>query len=208
MSELESTAGEDAAWASINTPLTPDALLVFCQDVERLFRINPMLTFERWERLGGGHYRCAGRNISQEEPFDFDLEFTVEPLPDGLRIDYLGKGLKTRTTLKIEPAPPDAPGRSRLTITDSYDHTLPAAERERLLHTVDRSLVVWLEYLLRYLVTWQRWSRFRWWRWYMRRVWLPMKPSGRRITYMLLWISAFEMALIALGFVIYYLEFA
>jgi hypothetical protein len=42
----------------------------------------------------------------------------------------------------------------------------------------------------------------------MRRIWQPMKPSARRITYMLLWISLAEVALIALGVAIYFVEFA
>ncbi len=41
----------------------------------------------------------------------------------------------------------------------------------------------------------------------MKRVWQPMKPSGRRITYMLLWISLVEIALIALGAGIYWSEY-
>jgi len=57
------------------------------------------------------------------------------------------------------------------------------------------------------LINWQRWSRFRVWRWYMRRVWQPMKPAGRRITYIPLWISVVEFALIAMGVAIYLVEY-
>jgi hypothetical protein len=35
-----------------------------------------------------------------------------------------------------------------------------------------------------------------------------MKPAGRRITYMLLWITVVEFALIALGVGIYFVEYA
>jgi hypothetical protein len=42
----------------------------------------------------------------------------------------------------------------------------------------------------------------------MRRVWQPMKPTARRISYMLVWISLFEIALIALGVAIYFSEYA
>ena len=201
-------AGTDAAWASINTPLTPEALRSFCLDVERLFRINPMLTFDDWRELGPGHFRCRGRNWSQEQPFDFDLEFRVESLPEGIRVNYLGENLKSATLFRIEAAPEEGPGLSRLTIIDEYNDEVPEETRQAQLHKVDRSIRVWAEYLLLYLVSWERWSWCAPWRWYMRRVWLPMKPSGRRITYMLLWITAFEMALIGLGFVIYYLEYA
>jgi hypothetical protein len=40
----------------------------------------------------------------------------------------------------------------------------------------------------------------------MRRVWLPMKPAGRRITYILLAVTAAEIVLIALVMGIYWLE--
>ena len=54
-----------------------------------------------------------------------------------------------------------------------------------------------------YLVRWHRWSRIAPWRWYMQHIWLPMKPAARRITYMLLWITLAEIALILLIAIIY-----
>ena len=193
---------EDAAWAAINTPLPADELIVFCHDVERLLRINPMLEFKSFQQLGNKQYHCAGRNISQQPAFDFDLTFSVTELPDGLRIDY-ANGIKSSTTLAIEAAPQG----SKLTITDQYER-LPAAEREQHLGEVDKSLVIWAEYLQRYLLMWTRWRRFGLWRWYMRRVWQPMKPQSRRITYILLWISVVEVALILLGVAIYFAEYS
>jgi hypothetical protein len=198
----ESSAIEDVAWASTNTPLTVSALNEFCTDIERLFRINPMLEFELWDSRDENHFTFAGRNISQEQPFDFQFELSVSKLDDGIRIDY-DKGIKSSTTFTIEPAPQG----SKLTITDRYDR-LPPGERSTHIHEVDKSLVLWAQYLQQYLVNWKRWSRFRLWRWYMRRVWQPMKPAGRRITYMLLWISVVEIALIALGTAIYFVEYA
>ncbi len=79
---------QDAAWASVNTPLHVDALLVFIQDVERLLRINPMLIFKKWEKLGASQYFMAGRNISQETPFEFETKLTVFRRPNGLEIEY------------------------------------------------------------------------------------------------------------------------
>jgi len=192
---------EDAAWASINTPLSVGELTEFCRDIERLFRINPMLEFQHFKALGQQRYAYAGRNISQETPFEFDYTFTVKVQPDGLQIDY-DQGIKSRTVFQIEPASQG----SKLTITDYYDH-LPVDERKQHLTEVDKSLVIWANYLQRFLITWSRWSRFAAWRWYMRRVWQPMKPSSRRITYTLLWITAVEIALIALGVAIYFIEY-
>lgn len=205
-SSVPVVAEQDAAWASIETPLDVDSLKSFCQDIERLFRINPMLIFYSWQADGDHHYRFSGQNISHEEPFDFDHTFSVTELPDGIEINY-EQGVKSSTTIKVEPTEPGSQWKSKLTITDSYAG-MSEQEREQHLHTVDRSITVWAKYLLQYLLSWQRWSRFGLWRWYMKRVWLPMKPSGRRITYMLLWITVFEIALIMLGVAIYYIEYA
>ena len=199
--QVTAPATEDAAWAAINTPLPVEALLGFCQDVERLFRINPMLEFAGFETLGPLRYRMQGRNISQATPFEFDVNFSVQQLPDGLLVEY-DEGIKSSTQFSVEPVEQGA----RLTITDRYER-LPADEREQHLHEVDKSLVVWANYLQRYLLSWSRWSRFRLWRWYMRRIWQPMKPTARRITYSLLWITVVEIALIALGVAIYFAEF-
>jgi len=193
---------EDLAWASANTPLSVDALKHFCTDIERLYRINPMLEFKRWDSKSRDHFVFAGRNISQEQPFDFEYELSASKLGDSVHIDY-DRGIKSSTTFTIEPAPQG----SKLTITDRYER-LPAEERSAHLHEVDKSLVIWAQYLQQYLINWQRWSRFGLWRWYMRRVWQPMKPAGRRVTYILLWITAVEIALILLGAAIYFVEYA
>jgi hypothetical protein len=193
--------GEDAAWASINTPLKIDELKTFCQDIERLFRINPMLEFSRWENLMDGKYRMAVTNISQEIPFELETELRVENQTEGITIHY-SNGVKKKTVLKFEPSELG----SKLTIIDDYAG-LSEEERQIRLHEVDRSLTNWADYLQRFLVTWQRWSHFTLWRWYMRRVWQPMKPVGRRITYILLWITVVEIALIALGVTIYFIEY-
>jgi len=199
-------ATEDMAWASIETPLSMDELTLFCQDIERLFRINPMLIFKDWQTTEKNAYQFSGQNISQEEAFDFDLTLNVKTLPDGVQINYQ-QGVKSRTTFTIEAVDAGSQSKSKLTITENYNG-MSEQERKEQLHTVDRSLTVWAKYLQQYFLSWQRWSRFRLWRWYMQRVWQPMKPSGRRITYMLLWITAFEIALIILGVTIYYIEYA
>lgn len=194
-------AAEDAAWASLNTPLTVDELKSFCHDTERLFRINPMLEFSQWQPLNSNRFLFSGKNISQETPFDFEIEIQIIELADGLQVNY-SQGIKTSTTFKIEPAPQG----SKLTIIDRYDG-ISEEDRMENMDQVDKSIVVWANYLQKFLLTWHKWSGFAPWRWYMKRVWQPMKPTARRITYMLLWISVVEVALIALGFAIYVVEF-
>lgn len=195
------TNTEDAAWASFKTPLDKTSLVEFCQDVERLIRINPYLEFATWEPCGNNCFRFQGRNLSQDPPFDFDLELHVEPEPDGLHIRYDG-GLKSSTTFSVK----STDNGSELTITEDYGAVVEK-ERQKRLHEVDRSLVKWSEDLQGYLIRWSRWSWFSPWRIYMHRVWQPMKPTARRITYILLWISVVEIALIALGVAIYFAEY-
>ena len=192
---------EDAAWASLNTPLTVDGLKQFCHDIERLYRINPMLEFNTWQSLDKHRFLFSGKNISQETPFDFETELQTSELPDGFQVNY-SQGVKTSTTFKIEPAPQG----SKLTIVDSYDG-LSEEDRKARMNEVDKSIVIWAKYLQEFLLTWHKWSRIAPWRWYMRRVWQPMKPTARRITYMLLWISVVEVSLIALVAAIYFTEY-
>ena len=194
-------AENDSAWASVIIPLSVEALMEFCADTERLFRINPMLVFTKWEQTSENSFDFSGENSSQEKAFEFEFGLTVSKLDDGYRIDY-DKGVKSSTVLKIEAAEQG----SKLTITDHYDR-LSSSERESHLHEVDQSIVIWAEYLQKFCISWNSWSKFALWRWYMRRIWQPMKPTARRITYMLLWITVVEIALLALGAGVYYNEF-
>lgn len=194
------SATDDAAWAAINTPLSVEKLMVFCLDIERLFRINPMLEFKAWEKLSDDNYRMAVKNISQDDAFDLDVNINVEKQSDEIILSY-SSGIKKQTTLKIE----SSEFGSKLTITDSYNDL--SEQQQAQMHEVDRSLVNWADYLQRYLITWNKWSKIGLWRWYMKRIWQPMKPAGRRITYMLLWITLVEVALITLGVGVYISEF-
>ena len=195
------TAADDAAWAAINTPLSTDELMTFCQDIERLFRINPMLEFNAWEKLSDSQYHMAVKNISQEEPFEVDVKINVEQTADEISIHY-SNGIKKKTVLTIEPSEYG----SKLTITDNYDG-FSEEQRQSQMYEVDKSIINWADYLQRFLITWNKWSKFGLWRWYMKRVWQPMKPTGRRVTYMLLWITLVEVALITLGVGVYLSEF-
>ncbi|MCB1984921.1 MAG: hypothetical protein H6936_15585 [Burkholderiales bacterium] len=198
---LNQPDGQDAAWAILHTPLSTEELKLFCQDIERLFRINPLLNFRKWQQIGPDRYYFSGQNISQKPPFDFELIFTVKQLPEGIQIEY-EQGLKNRTTFIIEPFN----HQSKLTITDFYDG-LPETERKLQLHQVDKSITAWANDLQRYLTGWKKWSRYRLWRCYMHHVWQPMKPMGRRITAILFWVAFFELLLILLGAGVYYLEY-
>jgi len=200
----EEASAEDIAWANFLTPLSVQALLDFCQkDIERLLRINPFLEFEEWQDLGRERFHFIVRNFSQEAPFELDVELHSKVQPAGLKLQY-SDGLKLTTTFLIEPADEG----SKLTIIDYYNPHLSEEEKVARLGEVDKSLEVWAGDLQKYIVRWNKWARFVPWRWYMTKVWQPMKPTARRITYMLLWISFVEVALILLGVGIYFMAFS
>ncbi len=199
----EDTAGKeeerDAAWVTVETPMSPGELLAFCrEDVERLFRINSLLRFEEWSRIGERDHRVRLRNLSNGRKLE--TVFRAERLPDGLRVVY-GDGLKTSTTFKVEPAG----GGAQLVVTDDYSGT-PVAQRRARTDEVDRSLNQWGHDLHRYLARWSRWSRYSPWRWYMNRIWLPMTPTGRRVVFALVVISAIEFIAFLMLLFIFVLE--
>lgn len=189
----------DAAWVTIETRLAPDALIAFLGDVERLLRINPLIEFRKFESNGENSYCFQARNLSNGR--DIEVAFLVRGQPDGICLDY-EDGIKSRTRFEVERGPRHA----RLRVSDEYG-AIPEDQRRQRLDEVDRSLNAWGRELHDYLRQWARWKWLPPWRWYMRRVWQPMRPSTRRIVYMIWMISLFEMAalftvgaiLIALG---------
>lgn len=195
----DSEDGRDAAWVTVETPISAAALLAFCRDdVERLFRINSLLRFDEWRRLGENDHHVRIRNLSNERVLETDMQ--VERLPDGLRIVY-GVGLKTSTAFQVA----EADGGATLTVTDDYSGT-PFDERMARAGEVDRSLVQWGHDLRHFLTRWHRWSHYSPWRWYMNRIWKPMSPMGRRVVFALVVISALEFIAFLMVTTIFVLE--
>ncbi len=195
----------DAAWITVETGLEVEELCRFCQDVERLLRINPAYVFLNWEDLGGGVFYWAARNESNAR--EIDTRLSVERLPDGIAVTY-ASGLKTQTTFRAMPDLGEdggGGGGARLVVTDDYGGT-HEAERERRMDEVDKSLMQWGHALHRYLRQWKRWSGMAAWRWYMRRVWQPMRPMARRIVFMLIIVTALEFFGFLMIFTIFWLE--
>lgn len=197
---VSSDKDKDQAWASINTPLNEKQLQEFCLDVERIMRINPMIEYQQWRPLGHNRYAVSGRNLSQDPAFDFAFEIEISQTANEVCTKY-SSGLKASTTFRINPMAQGA----KLTIIDTY-HKIPEQDQELRLNEVDKSIINWANDIQVYLVMWQRWSWLPLWRWYMRKIWQPLKPSARRISYMLIWITAAEIAFISLAFLIYWLE--
>ena len=191
----------DASWVVVDTPLDRAALGAFCGDIERLFRINPYLEIEAWRHNGDDRHYVKFRNLSNGQTVELELRIERDS-PNQFSVAY-DRGIKARTCFTME----ETAGGNRLTITDDYSR-LADAERAQHLDEVDKSLNAWGWALHEYLRQERRWGRYSAWRWYMRRCWLPMTPRSRRITYMLVVLTVAELALILLGALIYWIEFA
>jgi hypothetical protein len=185
----------DTAWVTIDVPLEPAALAGFCRDVERLYRINPYLEFRRWRETAPGAFSVSMRNLSNQR--DLELRLTLERVSERHFLVRYDRGVKCSTRFEIGAT---AEG-SCLRISDDYSG---AAETDTA--EVDRSLHAWGVALREYLLRDQRWGWCAPWRWYMRRVWVPMKPSARRITFIILLVTLAEIALFALVMAIYWAE--
>jgi hypothetical protein len=199
MTEDPSRDGEDAAWVTIETPFDAAELRSFLDDVERLYRINSLLVFEDWRQTGETGYRLRAKNLSNGRLLDTELD--VEATSDGITVRY-SEGLKAATRFRVEPQPD---GSAKLIVTDDYSGTAPD-EREARIDEVDKSLVEWGRNLHRYLHQWKKWSWAPGWKFYMRRVWQPMKPMARRICFILIVVTAAEFVLFLLVFAIFWLE--
>ncbi len=193
---MSEPSDRDVAWVALETPLSPQALAPFLADPETLYRINSLLEIQAWEHLSSDQVRLQARNLSNGQCWDTQLRFF--PKSDGLVVHYAGL-LKQRTEFRIEPR---AAGGSLLRITDDYSG-IPETERKARLEEVDRSLPQWGRDLYAFFRAWHRWHWFPPWRWFMRRVWLPMKPLARRITRWILWIALAEFLIFLLVFAIF-----
>ncbi len=196
MTQAAAPPGPDAAWVVLETPLDPERLAAFCGDLERLYRINPFLEFASWEQRAPDRFRAEFLNHSNRQHTVLE-GIVTRASGNALRVDY-SAGPKKSTRFQIQPTPTG----SRLMITDEYGPTGAGAQDAE----VDRSLHAWGVALKSYLERDRRWGRIPLFRWYMQRVWLPMKPTARRITFLILVIGLADLLLVALGLAIYWIE--
>jgi hypothetical protein len=197
--ESPSSPAEDKAWATIQSTLRPAELREFCRDLERLYRINPYIEFSVWKQTAPGQIHTEFRNLSNNQ--DYCLDLTLVPESDNAFSVRYAQGVKAATRFEIEATGPG----SSLTITDDYSR-LTAEERTQRLDEVDKSLPAWCQAIFDYLRRHKRWGWIAPWRWYMRRVWVPMKPSARRIAWLLYLITLAEFFFFVFVALIWWLE--
>lgn len=192
-------ASQDAAWIRVPTPFSTAELSPLCRDPEVLFRINPYYYFQGWTQTGPHAYHAELDNQSNQQRLVLDMTVTHEP-GGGLQVSY-AQGIKRRTVFSIEPMPQG----TYLCVTDDYA-SLPEDERRRREAEVDKSLLAWGEALRVYFKRMKRWSWLPGWRWYIHRVWIPMKPSSRRIVWLLYLITVAEFFFFLFVLLIFLLE--
>jgi len=199
MTEENTQNSEDAAWVTIETPFSSSELRTFLNDIERLYRINSMLVFEEWQQTGDQQYRLKAKNLSNEKLLETDLEAKYSDDSVTLRYDA---GLRSSTSFRVDG---EVGGCAKLVVTDDYSGS-SLAERESRIDEVDKSLVNWGNCLYRYLHQWKRWSWIPGWQFYMRKIWQPMKPTARRISFILIMITFAEFVLFLMVFTVFWLE--
>lgn len=200
MSQELAAATEDKVWVEIATPLGIDALRKFCDDLECLYRINPYLDFTVWRQTGPDQHHIEFHNNSNDR--DVTLDLTRRRESDlTFSVEY-AQGIKAATRFALA-----ATGQgSKLTITDDYSR-LSLAERAQRLNEVDKSLTAWGQGVSDYLRHLKRWGWFPPWRWYMRRMWTPMRPMSRRVAWMVILVDVAFLALFLFVMLIYWVEF-
>jgi len=189
----------DAAWARVPTQFNPEELVQEIADAEVLLRLNPYYYFKKFRRIDPDTFHLEFENQSNQQQVEVDVDVVRGP-GSGMTLNYR-QGIKRRTILTIEPTPQG----STLVLTDDYSGT-PEAERKQREPEIDKSLLAWAEALRIYFVRLKRYSGIPGWRGYMRRLWIPMKPSGRRIVWLLYLITMVEFAFFCFVVLIWWVE--
>lgn len=196
-------AQKNTAWVSIAIPVSPDRLFNFLQNTERLFRLNPYLDIHQWEALAGGK-QFHLKALNEMNGVNYDLAIRIESIQPGVSILFsYSKGLKRALEITLQ----SAESASILTLRDHY-HEPTAENQEEQLKEVDHGLTHWAAAIRQYLLGWERWNWFWPYRWYKGRFWLNMRPTHRRITRMLIWVTVLEFTVFLFVFIIYWLELA
>jgi hypothetical protein len=189
----------DFAWSRFYAPLAPAQLVALCSDIEAMLRINPYYVFRHWVAVDTHRYHMVIDNSSSHQRLETDVELVMEA-EHRLRIRY-GAGVKRATLFVIEPLGTG----STITVVDEYGEP-GDGESEGRPDLADKSLPAWAQALRTYFARVRRWSWVPGWRWYMRRVWMPMTPSARRVVWMLYLITLAEFGFFLFVLLIFVLE--
>ncbi len=210
MQDAAAQAGEDAAWISVELPLSQRDAYAFIQQTELLFRLNPYLAIKSWQEDAPGRIYLGKKihldALNEMNGMQQTMTLSVTDVqPDGSYALGYDKGLKQGSFFTVESITPDT---CRLTLKDRYPAEISVAEREARLNEVDRSLIPWGAAIHGYF------KRRKYWGWlplynrFQDSFWFGMVPRHRRIARLLVWITVLEFVVFLFVFVIYWLELA
>ena len=74
----------DAAWVKIDTQLDAQALMNFCDNLERLYRLNPYLSIEHWAMPTQNSIQAKWINSSNDAEFTLQQEIQVTFHPSAM----------------------------------------------------------------------------------------------------------------------------
>jgi len=202
--------GEDAAWISVELPLSQRDAYAFIQRTELLFRLNPYLAIETWQDATPGKI-YPGKKIyldalNEMNGLQQTMNISVTDVqPESSYTLSYDRGLKQSTVFTVETIGPDT---CRLTVKERYPAEISVAEREARLNEVDKSLVPWGAAMLGYIKRRKRWGWLPLYDRLQDSFWFGMVPRHRRIARLLIWITVLEFVVFMFVFVIYWLELA
>lgn len=162
--------------------------------IERVFRLNPHWTVERFV-ISPGPRLQAGSRIEAEiedyatgEVYRLDGECTCFEPPRTMVLEY-GDSPKRGTKFFVG----EVDGGSRITVEETYGEE----EEDDRLQWHRQQLEFWVRSIVAYLRLQARPGiRAAITRWFMNRFWIPATPSGRRISIFVLKISLVEIVII------------
>ncbi len=190
---------EDFARIEINSPFNEEWLREFIKEPQRILRINSLFEFSVFEKITDDSWHIIGKNLSNKQ--DFDVTFKTKKIAKGILLNYDG-WLKTSTEITINKGEDQT---TKLIIIDDYSGS-NNKERQQRIAEVDNSIVQWGNDIYRYFSHWKRWSWIPGWKAYMLKFWITMKPSARRISFLLFAITAAEFVIFLFVFLIFWLE--
>ena len=199
---------EDAAWISVELPLSQRDTYAFIQRTELLFRLNPHLEIKSWQEDTPGkiypgkqiHLDVLNEMNGVAQTMVINVGDVQPEVSYSLRYD---RGLKQATIFTIEGL---ASGLCRLIVKERYSTEISVAEREARLNEVDKSLVPWGAAIHSYFMSRARWGWLPGYNWFQNTFWLGMTPRHRRIARLLIWTTVLEFVVFLFVFVIYWLE--
>ena len=181
MSNLPPKQGLDnAAWVTITTKLSVPSLVVFCSNIEQVIRINPYLKIISWRRIDENNFQVDWENHSNELVEKTRTEFEVQQLENEICINY-PTGIKNKTYFIIESTNDG----SQLTIVDDYGNQDDASR-------VDKSLNTWAQALKKFFDYYKYLQHIPFAKKLISRFWVRLSPMARRISYILIVITAVE----------------